>query len=290
MRWWLQRWHGYALTGLVDAQLLAFNHGLGANGKTTFCEAIRRLMGDYAAALPAEAVTGEQHRRSDQATPEWARLPGVRLVLVGELPRNAPLKEETIKLVTGGEPMLVRHLNKGFVELRPVFKPVMTGNHKPNATGSDYAVWRRLRLVPWTERLQERERRPMGAVLAELEAEASGILNWLLDGLAGYLREGLGAPPAITEATEAYRAEMDPVGEWWKDCVEPRPGNEVPARAMYEAYISWCEANAVTPYKEARFGREMQRLPVEKKDGRVRKYLNVILKDVPTKAEDEPAW
>lgn len=291
VRWWVQRYHGYALTGLTDAQLLTFNFGLGANGKTTFTEAVRRLMGDYAAALPAEAVTGEQSRRSDQATPEFARLPGVRLVLVGELPRGQTLREETIKLVTGGEPMLVRHLNRGFFELRPTFKAVMTGNHKPGATGSDYAVWRRLRLVPWTERLEERERRPMGQVLREFDAEANGILNWLLDGLVGYLTEGLAAPPAITDATEEYRAEMDPVGEFAKECIRPSPGNEVPARAVFEAYQSWCEANSVRPFTETRFAREFSRTSIRKKSGRVRTYCDVILHDVPTREPTEqPRW
>lgn len=291
VRWWVQRWHGYALTGLTDAQALAFNHGAGANGKTTFCEAIRRLMGDYAAALPAEAVTGIETRRSDQATPEWARLPGVRLVLVGELPRNQPLKEETIKLVTGGEPMLVRHLNKGFVEVRMRFKPVMTGNHRPQATGSDYAVWRRLRLVPWTVRLEEGERRPMGEVLAEFEAEADGILQWLVAGLLGYLREGLAPPPGIADATEEYRAEMDPVGEFIKQCTRPRPGAEVPAGALYDAYISWCRANGVAEWKQTRFGREMQSTGIRKTKSSTSKYLDIILHDVPQTPSDAPqAW
>lgn len=291
VRWWLQRWAGYALTGLTGEQMLVFNYGLGANGKSTFCEALRRLMGDYAAALPAEAVTGEQSRRSDQATPEWARLPGVRLILIGELPRGQPLKEETIKLVTGGEPMLVRHLNRGFIELHPTFKAVMTGNHKPQATGSDFAVWRRMRLVPWTETLADSERRPMGEVLREFREEGPGILNWALEGLLGYLNGGLRPPAGIVEATEEYRAEMDPVGEFVKACVVDKPGHEVDARSFYAAYVAWSDANGMRAFSETRFAREMSRTRIAKKNGRVRKYINIVLQGVPLAGEAEaPAF
>ena len=288
VRWWLQRWAGYALTGLTGEQMLVFNHGLGANGKSTFCEALRTLMGDYAASLPAEAVTCEQFRRSDQATPEWARLTGKRLVLIPELPRGQALKEETIKLVTGGEPMLVRHLHRGFIELVPVFKAAMTGNHKPQATGSDYAIWRRMRLVPWTETLSDRERRPMQQVLDEFREEADGILNWALEGLLGYLNEGLAPPSRIVDATEEYRAEMDPVGEFVKACVVSKPGNEIDARSLYGAYVAWSEANGMRPFSEKRFAQDMSRTGIAKKNGRVRKYIDVILEGVPLRVEDEP--
>ncbi|RAH99207.1 hypothetical protein DLJ53_21930 [Acuticoccus sediminis] len=290
IRWWMQRWAGYALTGLTGEQMLIFNHGFGANGKSTFCEALRRLMGDYAASLPAEAVTGDQVRRGDQATPEWARLTGVRFVLIAELPRGQPLKEETIKLVTGGEPLLVRHLHQKFIELNSVFKAMMTGNHKPQATGSDYAVFRRVCLVPWTETLLPSERRPMGEVLAEFGAEASGILNWALEGLLGYLNEGLKPPEGVVAATEDYRSDMDPVGEFVKACVVSRPGNDVDARAFYGAYVAWAEANGMRPFSEKRFAQEMAHTRIQKKRGRVMKYLDVILQDVPmvSDAADAP--
>ncbi|GAB5376488.1 MAG: hypothetical protein AcusKO_29500 [Acuticoccus sp.] len=289
VRWWMQRWHGYGLTGLTDAQLLCFNYGLGANGKSTFIEAIRRMMGDYAASLPPEAVTGEQSRRSDQATPEFARLVGVRLVAVGELPKDKPLKDDTIKLLTGGEPMLVRHLNQGFFELRPTFKAVMTGNHQPRADGSDYAIFRRLRLVLWPTRLSEEERKPMAEILGGFQEEAPGILNWLLRGLLGYLQHGLGAPDAILHATEEYRSEMDPVGEFAKQCLVEYPDGRVPARNLYEVYMLWCRTNAVYARKETTFAKDMAAKGYQKSKGRIREYLNVRLVNVPDPIPEEEA-
>lgn len=286
VRRFVQTYYGYGLTGLTSAQVFLFHYGSGANGKSTFIEALRRLMGDYARVLQAEAVTGEHMARSGAASPEFARLGGARFVQVSELPKGAPLKEETIKLMTGGEPMTVRYLMKDPFELIPEFKASLTGNNKPPATGSDYAVFRRLRLIHWAVRIEERQRRPMVEVLAEFEAEAAGILNWLIEGLLRYRREGLRAPSAVVDATEEYRSDMDPVGEFVRECVEPRDGASVGARQFYEAYILWCEANALRPFSEKRFASETISAGLTRDKSRIRKYLNVRLVDVPLRTDE----
>lgn len=289
IRDFLQRFHGYALTGLTGEQVFPFNYGLGANGKTTFIETMALMQGSYAYLLPAEAVTGDTQRRGDQATPEFARLPGARLVRCAELPPGQSLREGTIKLLTGGEPLLVRHLHQRFFEFRPVFKAIGSGNTKPYIGGVDEGIWRRVLLVPWTVTIPKPERRPMAAVLSGFMAEASGILNWLLQGLIDYLEHGLRIPPEIQEATEEYRADMDPVGEFARSCVQPQPGQNVTARSMYDAYVSWCAANSVRPRAERKFAEIMGDKGFRKKLGRVREYLDVCLVNVPTDPAPERA-
>src|SRR5262249_54125247 len=48
VRAWLQRFIGYCLTGDVGAQVLAFFHGRGANGKSTALEVLMFVLGEYA--------------------------------------------------------------------------------------------------------------------------------------------------------------------------------------------------------------------------------------------------
>ena len=60
----LQRLAGYALTGLTREHALFFLYGTGANGKTTFLNAIIDCAGDYHRTAPIEtftAATGERH-------------------------------------------------------------------------------------------------------------------------------------------------------------------------------------------------------------------------------------
>jgi putative DNA primase/helicase len=294
IRRFLQVWLGYCITGLTSEQALVFFHGLGANGKSTLIEAICRLMGSYALTLSFESLAGENGRRGDQATPDIARLPGARLVRASEPERGVQFKEALLKSLTGGEPMLARHLHQGFFEFRPIFKLVLSGNHKPEIGGVDHGIWRRMRLVPWGVTLTDEQRRPQEEVLAEFKAEGSGILNWLVEGVRAYLIEALVIPPEIAEATADYREEMDPIGGFVRDCVEivpDEPGKaraSVTARDMFEAFVAWCEANAVRPWKEKSFGLAMPQKGFKKTNDRVRLYLDVRLHDVPDRRARAP--
>lgn len=285
IRQFLQDYHGYALTGLTGEQIFVFNYGLGANGKSTFMEAVARLMGSYAQVLPAEALTGDTQRRGDQATPELARLPGARLVRCAELPRGYGFRESTLKMLTGGEAILVRHLHARFFEFRPEFKAIGSGNDKPNIGGVDEGIWRRMKLVPWEETIPMAEREPMEKILEGFADEASGVLNWLLEGAVRYLEDGLTIPPEIQAATDSYRHDMDPVGEFISACVESAPGEDVTARDMYLAYVAWCHANSVKPYAERGFASIMTQKDFKKETGRIRKYKDLRLKDVPDDPE-----
>jgi putative DNA primase/helicase len=283
MRKFIQTYHGLALTGLTGQQCFIYNYGSGANGKSTFMEAIAALMGDYSDMLNAESITGQGQRRGDQATPDFAELPGVRYLRISELPRGEDLKEALVKSLTGGEEIKARHLNKGFFKFVPCFKAAMSGNDLPRIGGTDNGIWRRVRVVLWSVTIPDDQRRPMNEILAEFQEERAGILNWLLQGLDFYMKEGLQTPPEVTEATSDYRREMDPIAAFLEACVAEEPGHIETARTMYEAFVAWCEANAIRPWKETMFGRVLPNKGLVRENTRVRRYLNVRLHDVPAR-------
>lgn len=289
VRRFLQRYHGYAMTGLTGEQCLVFNYGTGSNWKSTFIEIVSRIMGDYAMTLNFESLSGEGQKGGSQASPDIARLPGARLVRASEPERGVSFKEALIKSLTGGEPMLARHNFKDFFEFTPNFKLVLSGNHKPEIGGVDHGIWRRIRFVPWPVTILEHEKRPMDDVMRELWAESSGILNWLIAGTLDYLNAGLRTPQEVLDATAEYREEMDPVGSFIGDCVvavpsldDGAPASMVPAREMYDAFSAWCESNAVRAWKEKSFGTAMsQKGFVKDRSGTGRRYLHVKLQNVP---------
>jgi putative DNA primase/helicase len=289
VREFVQRYHGYAMTGQTGEQCLVFNYGTGSNWKSTFVEIVCRIMGDYSATLPFESLAGDAQRSGSQASPDLARLPGARLVRASEPERGVQFKESLIKSLTGGEPMLVRQNFKDFFEFRPAFKMTLSGNHKPEIGGVDHGIWRRIRFVLWPVTIADHEKRPMDDVIAELWAERSGILNWLIAGALDYLNGGLRTPQEVIDATAAYREEMDPVGNFIGDCVEAvpplpdgKPASTVRARAMYDAFDSWAYANGVRPWKETGFGKTMSAKGFQKeRSAEGQKYLHVKLKNVP---------
>lgn len=284
----LQVFYGYSLLGIIGAQKLVFHYGEGANGKSTFIEALARLFGPYAGTLNSESVTGTQSKGAGQATPDIAQLPGKRLVRVSELPRGEMLRESLVKQLTGGEPMMARHNYGNFFELRPVFKATMSGNDKPRIDGVDLGIWRRLALVVWGQTIPEAQRREMETVLGEFAAERSGILNWLIAGALAYLEGGLEEPPEVRDATKAYRADMDQVQGFIDTCVERLPPPVPPAepkviasRLIYEHYQDWCAANSMKPWSEKAFSLTLEKKGFVKRPERIRLFEGIRLIALP---------
>lgn len=289
VRAFVQRYHGYALTGLTGEQCLIFNYGSGSNWKSTFIELVSNIMGPYAQTIPFESISGDVQKSGSQASPEFARLPGARMVRASEPDHNVQFREGLIKSLTGGEPMLTRANFKDFFEFRPDFKLVLSGNHKPKISGVDHGIWRRINLVPWPTKIERKDRRPMAEVMGELMPEASGILNWLVDGALDYLNGGLKPPAEVIDATAKYQESQDPVGSFVGMCVESvLPGADgvhafVPARQMYDTFSDWCYVNGITPWKERTFAEAMEEKGFEKeRHAEGRRYLDVRLHNLPT--------
>lgn len=275
---------GLGLLG-VPVQRVFFHYGNGANGKSVFLETMVRVLGNLAASLPTEAIIGTGERQGGQASPELARLFNVRFVRVLELPADEPLKEAVVKKLTGGEAIPVRNLFKGYFDFQPVFIAHMSGNGYPKITGTDNGIWRRIAVVHWPVTLEEHEQRDFEEVVRELVAEAPGILNWLIEGAKTYLAQGLVTPDEVKAATQEYRDEMDKIGPFIAECVLPAEGQHVKARAMYEAYVSWAEANNHKPVFETRFGRETKKKLTAGKVGNVNGYMNCRLHNVPDRPD-----
>lgn len=303
VRHFVKVFFGYGLAGHASSQALIYLYGHGANGKSVMIESIARVMGGYLQMLPKEAIAGMEQRRGDQASPELARLPGARVVRVSELEKGQKLKEAMIKELTGGEPILTRHLHQGFFEFKPIFKPVLSSNHKPEIYNSDEGIWRRVNLVHFNVTIPLAERKPFDEVVEDLLTDASGILNWLVEGLESYTLEGLQPPEEVQLATAEHRDDMDPIKRFVRHCVtvhldpdEPRPWDEdkdfkppeehrVGARQMFEAFNSWLEANGARKWSETQFGRDMggraDTFGFKRFDERLRFYWPVSLHDVP---------
>lgn len=272
----LQAYSGMGLLGLL-AQKLMFHYGNGANGKSVYLAVIRGVFGpSLSVGLPKETILGQGERGAGQASPDLIRLFGKRIVCIDELKEAEPLREDLVKRLTGGDPMVVRAMYEGYIEFANVATPHMVGNGMPTIAGADNGVWRRVLVMPWTVTIPEERRRDFDDLVADLLTERAGILNWLIEGACDALANGLYVAPAARFATDAYRDEMDQVGGFIKRCVVRETGSKVQARVMYQAYVAWAKANAMAPRHETKFGRDaVKHLAREK--GAVRFYLDCRL-------------
>lgn len=236
---YLRRFVGYLLVADTSDQSLHFLWGLGANGKSVFCEVLLRLLGDYAVAVSPDLI---MMRRHGGIPNDVARLRGVRAALMNETSQGSRFDEAKLKDLTGGDTLTARFLHQEFFDFRPTHRILIRGNHKPAIAGNDEGIWRRLRLVPFTVQIpaEEQDRN----LLRKLEAELPGILNWALAGCLEWQRDGLKPPAIILEAVRQYREESDSLGRFIGECCEVGKLNEVKSSAFFSRYQQFCETAA----------------------------------------------
>ncbi|MBZ5659879.1 MAG: DUF5906 domain-containing protein [Acidobacteriia bacterium] len=235
---YLARTVGYSLTGETSEHALFLLYGTGANGKSTFLEALRYVMGDYAttADFGAFLTSKGQGIRND-----IARLKGARFVTATESEAGKRMAESLVKQLTGGDQVSARFLYGEFFEFQPAFKLFLGTNHRPKVIGSDEGIWRRIRLIPFTVTIPASERDRNLTVKLKLEAE--GILNWAIAGLRDWFDGGLKDPDEVLAATKEYRQREDAIAHFLETCCTVQSDVRVGSEALYKQYCNWAATN-----------------------------------------------
>jgi putative DNA primase/helicase len=245
----LQKCVGYALTGDVREQCLFLLYGTGANGKTTFLEVIRALLGNYAKQADFSTFLA---RPQDRIPNDLARLQGARFVSAVEAESGRRLSEVMVKRATGSDTLTARFLHHEFFEFQAMFKLFLAGNHKPIISGTDHATWRRIRLIPFTVTIPDEKQDK--ELLAKLKAELPGILAWALQGCRDWQREGLEIPATVAEATKEYQVEMDWLAGFIFDRCVKDPAARTTAEDLFKAYEQYCKDEEEVARSQKIFG------------------------------------
>jgi putative DNA primase/helicase len=229
---YMQRLVGYCLTGATEEHILPFLHGNGANGKSTFCETVLKLMGpDYAMKAAPDLLMA---RRGEAHPTDRADLFGKRFVACIETEEGRRMAEALVKELTGGDRVRARRMREDFWEFTPTHHVWLAGNHKPTVRGSDHGIWRRIKLIPFDVVIPEAEQDKK--LPAKLAHELPGILNWAIEGCLDWQRDGMREPQVVRVATAGYSAEMDEVGQFLAEHCEEGPGFLTPAAELYQRF------------------------------------------------------
>ena len=268
----VQKWLGYCLTGDISEQCFVMFDGKGSNGKSTMLESVARIIGDYAGNVPIESFLHQEGRKGSEASPDLARLPGVRLIRTSEPEQGARLSESRIKQWTGGEQVSARKLHRDFMDFTPSGKIMMSVNVRPHVVGKDEGTRTRILVVPFKHRFERRGKgRKPDYIQRFVANEAPGILNWLLDGFRLWWEDGLEVPTEVRLATDDMFAEQDPIGTSMQDLLIETGDDKdkLPASLLNEAYGLWSKRHGEEAKKPQAVGRRMKDLGYRKKHERI---------------------
>jgi putative DNA primase/helicase len=231
----VQQFLGMSLTGDVSEQILPIFYGPGNNGKNVLLDTVTGLMGGYAGQAPPDLLTLSKHREHPT---EIADLWGRRLVVASETEEGCRLRIQLVKRLTGDARIKARFMRKDFFEFERTHKIVLVTNHPPVISENSEAIWRRIKLVPFTVVIPERERDPK--LLQKLRTEWNGVLSWLVRGCQDWLTNGLVVPSSVTTATLKYRGRSDHFGRFLNECCVEGEGLWIPSATLHGCYEQWC--------------------------------------------------
>lgn len=278
---YFQRLMGYTLSGRPTHQLLAILYGMGANGKSTILNAVRKAFGDYARVADASSFISDGRPGGGGGPREdLVRLRGARMVYVSEPDEGGELREGAVKAMTGGESIVARSAYaKHSVEVEPTWTVIMPTNHKPIVKGSDYGIWRRLELIEFGAKFAGEKADPNRP--EKLLQELPGILAWVIAGLKAYRKMGLQKPAKLAEAKVLYQEQMDLLSDWLDQCCVLDQFAETEVSALWASWENYARTNGCLNYVKSSIalGRRLEpKFPVRKTSGGLRVRPGIRLK------------
>lgn len=247
---YIQEAVGYSLTGYTSEQCLFFLYGIGANGKSTFLEGLKLIMGEYQIHSNYETFTA-LNRDGNSHSEDIVRLKGARLVVSSEIAANRSLNESMIKQITSGDIITARDLHSSSIEFKPTFKLWIAGNHKPKIQNFDHGIKRRIFIMPFEHIFSKKDMRPQYEVIEEFKSEQSGILNWALEGAQRYFKnKKLTVPKIVMDTTREYFLESNIIEQFINERCAIGDKINAEAKDILNAYYQYTDA-----INEERLGR-----------------------------------
>jgi P4 family phage/plasmid primase-like protien len=277
---YVQRLLGYSVTGRVAEPVLPFCHGDGANGKTVFLETVRAVLGDYATSAPAGFLMAKNYASHET---EIARLAGARLVVCSEVGERDKFDEVRVKQLTGGDALTARFMRTDHFTFTPTHTLWLLGNHQPAVHSGGHSLWRRLRLIPFTNTVPEERRvKDLQGILATDHGPA--VLAWIVAGAVAYFADGLRQPESVSAATADYEHEQDTIYQFVSECchIGGAPHVQTLVSTVREAYEDWCRTQGLPAATAIGLGKKLRsRYGVTSTPGgrRGRHYVGLSLVD-----------
>jgi P4 family phage/plasmid primase-like protien len=246
----LQQWAGYLFLPNLSKQKFLVCFGTGNNGKSTFVNVLRELIGrQYCSSCQIN-----DFQEVFKYYSSW----GKRANIADENESRINDKCEAIlKAYTSGESIQWEAKYQPAFSAKPSAKLIFTTNQCPSFGDMSEGLWRRLTIVPFYYVV------PSGAVDRELYlklcTELPGIFNWALGGLLSILgdSEDFVFPKICKNVLSEIREKVNTVRGFvvsnyvWRDY----EADGVPCNKLHGEYVTWCTdpTRDYTPLSPAKF-------------------------------------
>ena len=228
---------GLAAIGKVYVEALIIAYGDGRNGKSTFWNAISRVLGLYSGNISADTLTVGCRRN---IKPEMAEVKGKRLLIAAEMQEGARLNDSTVKQLCSTDDIFAEKKYKDPFSFKPCHTLVLYTNHLPRVSASDDGIWRRLIVIPFNAKITGKsDIKNYSEYLYDNAGEA--ILAWVIEGSKKVieLNYQIPVPACVQEAINEYHSQNDWFGHFLADKCEVDDSYKESSSALYQVYRNY---------------------------------------------------
>ena len=262
---WLASWIGYLMVPDTSWQKILVMLGPGANGKSLFLSAVRRLLGEpVVSAVPLDELGrgfSVHHMERSLAN------------LVDDLDLRYIERTGAIKTLVAGEPLRAEIKFGPVYWFRPVTRLVSATNQMPQVSDNTHGWLRRLDIVPFDRSFRADPAAHRKLLYRIDKALQQGhIGHWALSAFLEILNKGhREAPRTVEEAFTAYSMEADSVRAFVADALNLDKGNTsygISAKGMYAVYVQWAREQGLHPVSKMNFNKRMEALGFKRVTGK----------------------
>jgi putative DNA primase/helicase len=193
------------------------------------------------------------------ASPDLARLKGVRPVNMPEPEKGLELNASLLKQLTGQDRITVRAMYEAPTEMYSEFKPFINTNHLPRTSGDTIFTSGRVKIIPFERHFSEAEQDTGLKKAFRSRKAGSAILNWLCMSYRLLLETGFDAPERVLAAVADYRQETDIIGLFLAECTAEQEKSRTSTPELYSRYSRWASEYGYKPLNNRNFVGELRR-------------------------------
>lgn len=237
----LRRAFGYPLLGKACEDKLFLLYGATTrNGKSTLCDTVLTVCGDYGVFLPSNVLGAKTFNNPNSADENTSELKGARFCYLEEPSQTMRFDTALVKSWTGGTKIKARRLHQHNVTFETTFTMFLACNYLPRVDDPTLFTSGRLCVIPFNRHFEESEQDKTLKEKLKAPEVKSAVFNWLIEGLKDYQKNGLMIPSVISSEVDQYAKASDKLMLFINDELLRAPGEVIKAGDLYERYKDWC--------------------------------------------------
>ena len=243
----VQEMMGYCLCNHVKAQKMFLLTGAGSNGKSTFLEILRLLVGgDQNVSSVSLGDLGKKFERSQIVD---------KALNVSSENHVKDLDTQSLKACTSGDSMQFERKFEQPFTYRPFAKLVFAVNDLPDVSDTSHGFARRVVLIPFNQVFTNtassssaKRRKADPDILKKITSEKEGIFAFAVEGLKRLTKNDFkfSESKQASMALEQFLGKVNPLRAFMTEQTQVLPietKGRVLAKDLHEAFCAWCKKN-----------------------------------------------